>query len=145
MKALILLLALISTALAANAPAKPAQGNDLPPAARAAMSAVNASNIRAHVQFLASDLLEGRGTGQRGGDIAADYMATQFALYGLKPAGENGTYFQRVPMVGIATDPSSSVSLVMNNAATPLRLLEDVVAMDESQSQQTQPVPSGHP
>jgi Zn-dependent M28 family amino/carboxypeptidase len=134
MKALILLLALISTALAANAPAKPAQGNDLPPAARAAMSAVNASNIRAHVQFLASDLLEGRGTGQRGGDIAADYMATQFALYGLKPAGENGTYFQRVPMVGIATDPSSSVSLVMNNAATPLRLLEDVVAMDESQS-----------
>src|SRR6185369_9309658 len=66
--------------------------------------------------------------------IAADYIATQFALYGLKPAGENGSYFQRVPMVGIATDPSSSVSLIVNNAATPLRLLEDVVAMDESQS-----------
>jgi hypothetical protein len=35
--------------------------------------------IRAHVRFLSSDLLEGRGTGQRGGDIAADYIATQFA------------------------------------------------------------------
>src|SRR5579863_7325602 len=50
--------------------------------------------IRAHVKFLASDLLEGRGTGQRGGDIAAEYIATEFALYGLKPAGDNGTYMQ---------------------------------------------------
>ena len=44
-----------------------------------------AEKIRAHVKFLSSDLLEGRGTGQRGGDIAAEYIATQFALYGLKP------------------------------------------------------------
>ncbi|HET9698097.1 MAG TPA: M28 family peptidase [Terriglobales bacterium] len=133
MKALILMLALISTALAAN-PATKSTPNDLPPAARAAMSAVNPNNIRAHVQFLASDLLEGRGTGQRGGDIAADYIATQFALAGLKPAGENGSYFQRVPMVGVATDPGSSVSVIINNTATPLRLLDDIVAMDESQS-----------
>jgi Zn-dependent M28 family amino/carboxypeptidase len=127
------MLALISTALAAN-PATKSTPNDLPPAARAAMSAVNPNNIRAHVQFLASDLLEGRGTGQRGGDIAADYIATQFALAGLKPAGENGSYFQRVPMVGVATDPGSSVSVIINNTATPLRLLDDIVAMDESQS-----------
>ena len=133
MKALILMLALISTALAAN-PATKSTPNDLPPAARAALSAVNPNNIRAHVQFLASDLLEGRGTGQRGGDIAADYIATQFALAGLKPAGENGSYFQRVPMVGVATDPGSSVSVIINNTATPLRLLDDIVAMDESQS-----------
>src|SRR6201997_5910229 len=57
--------------------------------------------IRAHVKFLASDLLEGRGTGQRGGDIAAEYIGTEFALDGLKPAGDNGTFFQSVPMVGI--------------------------------------------
>ena len=37
-----------------------------------------------HVRYLSHDLLEGRGTGQRGGDIAAEYIATQFALYGLK-------------------------------------------------------------
>jgi hypothetical protein len=53
--------------------------------------------IRAHVRFLAGDVLEGRGTGQRGGDIAAEYIATQFALSGLRPAGDKGTYFQGVP------------------------------------------------
>ena len=40
------------------------------------------------MRYLSHDLLEGRGTGQRGGDIAAEYIATQFAEYGLKPAGE---------------------------------------------------------
>ena len=54
---------------------------------------VDPAKIRAHVKFLASDLLEGRGTGQRGGDIAAEYIATEFAFYGLKPAGDDGTYF----------------------------------------------------
>src|SRR5271166_3049213 len=73
----------------------------LPAAAEQAMAAVDSEKIRAHVKFLASDLLEGRGTGARGGDIAAEYIATQFALYGLKPAGDNGSYMQKVPMVGI--------------------------------------------
>src|SRR5882762_4583172 len=45
--------------------------------------------IRAHVKYLASDLLEGRGTGQHGGDIAAEYIAAAFAEYGLKPAGDD--------------------------------------------------------
>jgi hypothetical protein len=52
----------------------------LPAAVQQAMTTVDAQRIRAHVKFLASDLLEGRGTGQRGGDIAAEYIATQFAL-----------------------------------------------------------------
>ncbi len=84
----------------------------LPPAAEQAMAAVNPENIRWHVKFLADDLLEGRGTGQRGGDIAAEYIATQFALYGLKPAGDNGSYLQKVPMVGIMTLPDSTFSLI---------------------------------
>src|SRR6202171_4016524 len=68
----------------------------------------DAEKIRAHVKFLASDLLEGRGTGQRGGDIAAEYIATQFALSGLKPAGDKGTYFQNVPMMSVKTLPDTS-------------------------------------
>src|SRR5215469_18202350 len=68
--------------------------------------------IRAHVKFLSSDLLEGRGTGQRGGDLAAEYIATQFELFGLKPAGDQGTYFQGVPMVGVKTLPGTSFKLV---------------------------------
>ncbi len=72
-----------------------AQGKTAAAPGRAAASQgtpeIDKEKIRAHVKFLANDLLEGRGTGQRGGDIAAEYIATQFALYGLKPAGDNGT------------------------------------------------------
>src|SRR6266481_7184458 len=68
--------------------------------------------IRTHVKFLASDPLEGRGTGQRGGDIAAEYIAAQFALYGLKPVGDDGTYFQHVPMVEVKTVPATSFKLI---------------------------------
>ncbi len=69
------------------------------PALWAQDSTISAERIRAHDRFLASDLLEGRGVGQRGGDIAAEYTATQFALAGAKLAGDNGTYFQKVPLL----------------------------------------------
>jgi len=75
----------------------------VPPAIKSAEAAVDAEKIRAHVKFLADDLLEGRGPGTRGGEIAAQYIATQFALYGLKPAGDNGTYMQMVNFVGTKT------------------------------------------
>src|SRR5271155_3623105 len=74
----------------------PAPQPDLPAGVSAAMQGIEARRIAAHVRFLADDLLEGRGTGTRGGDIAAKYIATQFALDGLKPAGDNGGYLQRV-------------------------------------------------
>src|SRR5271155_2243335 len=84
----------------------------LPGAAFAAMETINPEHIRWHVRFLSHDLLEGRGTGQRGGDIAAEYIATQFALDGLKPAGDNGTYMQKVPMVGVTLAPETRFSFV---------------------------------
>ena len=106
----------------------------LPAEAQQAMASINPERIRAHVKFLASDLLEGRGTGQRGGDIAAEYIATEFSLYGLKPAGDNGSYMQKVPMVGIKTvDDGTTFSLVPKKGA-PLVLANrtDYVAMDET-------------
>ena len=48
----------------------------------AQMTEISGDRIRAHVKFLSSDLLEGRGVGARGGDLASDYIATQFALVG---------------------------------------------------------------
>ena len=86
----------------------PSASIHFPPAAVAAFQKIDAERIRVHVRFLSHDLLEGRGTGQRGGDIAAEYIATQFALDGLKPAGDNGTYMQRVPMVGITLAPEAT-------------------------------------
>jgi Zn-dependent M28 family amino/carboxypeptidase len=110
----------------------------LPAAAQQAMAAVEGQRIRAHVRFLSSDLLEGRGTGQRGGDIAAEYMATQFALYGLKPAGDDGTYMQKVPLVGIATQDDSTLNFVPNSGS-PIELTyrKDFVITDETGSART--------
>ena len=96
----------------------------------------DAEKIRAHVKFLASDLLEGRGTGQRGGDIAAEYIATQFELYGLKPGAENGSYFQDVPMMGVKTLEATSFQLVpATGEPVPLKNLDDFVTNNESQTE----------
>jgi Zn-dependent M28 family amino/carboxypeptidase len=92
--------------------------------------------IRAHVKSLASDLLEGRGTGERGGDIAAEYIAAQFASYGLKPAGNAGTYFQEVPMEGVKTLGETSFNFVATSLDTmTLKNLEDFVTNNESQTE----------
>ena len=97
---------------------------------------IDSERIRAHVKFLSSDLLEGRGTGQRGGDIAAEYMATEFALYGLKPAGDDGTFFQNVPMVGVKTLPDTTMKLVGADGKTAdLKNLDDFVTNNESQTE----------
>lgn len=63
--------------------------------------------LRAHMRFLADDLLEGRGTGTRGHEIAAKYVATEFEGAGLEPAGVNGSYVQPVPLREIQVEPSS--------------------------------------
>jgi Zn-dependent M28 family amino/carboxypeptidase len=78
-----------------------ASAQTIPPAVKAAETSIDPEKIRAHVKFLADDLLEGRGPGLRGSEIAAQYIATQFALYGLKPGGDNGTYLQPINMVGM--------------------------------------------
>ena len=110
----------------------------LPGTAIAAMQRINPERIRAHVRYLSHDLLEGRGTGARGGDIAAEYIATQFALEGLKPAGDNGTYMQKVPMVGITPEAQTSLSLVpAKGSAISLKPLDQYVAYDQTQQPQS--------
>jgi hypothetical protein len=60
--------------------------------------------LRADMRFLADDLLEGRGTGTRGYEIAAKFMASEFEAMGLKPAGDDQSYFQSVPLREIELD-----------------------------------------
>jgi Zn-dependent M28 family amino/carboxypeptidase len=108
--------------------------NAVPAEALAAMKMIDPEHIRAHVRFLADDLLEGRGTGQRGGEIAAAYIASHFAQYGLQPAGDHGSYLQPVPLVGITTLPETTFKIVPEQGeAMTLRRLEDYVATDETQ------------
>ncbi len=90
--------------------------------------------IRAHVKYLASDELEGRGMNQKGGDLAAEYIAAQFKSYGLKPAGEGGTYFQKVPMVAVKTLPGTTFALApKSGSALVLKALDDYVTTNERQ------------
>jgi Zn-dependent M28 family amino/carboxypeptidase len=56
----------------------------------------NVANIKAHLKFLSHDLLEGRDTGSKGLEIASLYIASQFEQYGLQPAGDDGSYLQRI-------------------------------------------------
>jgi hypothetical protein len=74
---------------AGTAPARPAFGNT---------EGITAEQMRNHLEFIASDELEGRDTPSRGLDIAAIYIAQHLKRWGIKPAGDNGTYFQRFPL-----------------------------------------------
>jgi hypothetical protein len=62
-------------------------------------NAVDQDAIKAHVEFLAHDLLEGRAAGTRGYDLAAAYVAAQFRQYGLQPAGDDTSFYQAVPLI----------------------------------------------
>lgn len=129
----ILMVAAISAAGASKRAAPPTPVR-LSGSAIAALQKIDPGRIRAHVRFLSHDLLEGRGTGQRGGDIAAEYIATQFALFGLKPAGDNSSYMQKVPMVGATTTSETTFSLVpAKGESRDLRILADYVGYNETQ------------
>ena len=111
--------------------------SEMPAAVKKAMNEFRAGAIAAHDKFLASDLLEGRGPGTRGDAIAEEYIATAFQSYGLKPGGENGTYFQNVPLVGITLDPArSSVSFTRDGSTVvgPLKYLDEYIGSDETQN-----------
>ncbi len=108
----------------------------LAPGVAFSMQGIEARRIGEHVRFLAHDLLEGRAPGTRGGDIAANYIASQFALYGLKPAGDNGGYLQKVDFVGVKTLPATSASLLpVQGVAMELKLAEDYVIGNQSQTE----------
>jgi len=76
------------------------------------VEAITPERLRAHLEFIAHDLLEGRDTPSRGLDIACWYVATQLKLWGAKPAGDNGTFFQNIAIVrpAVNTDKTTFLS-----------------------------------
>jgi Zn-dependent M28 family amino/carboxypeptidase len=81
---------------------------------------VHEAPLRAHLQFLSSDALEGRGTGQRGGDLAVAYLESQAMAAGLKP-GNGNSYRQAVKIAGIKASPQDS-SVVLEAGGKPQTL-----------------------
>ncbi len=91
-----------------------------------ALAQIRPQAIQAHMRFLADDLLEGRGTGSRGYDLAAKYVASRFEALGLEPVGEDGGYFQTVPLRRTETVESEcSLALIRDGKRTELRYGED--------------------
>jgi len=66
---------------------------------------IQESVLRGHIQFLADDLLEGRGPGSQGDSLTQAYLETQFKIHGLKPVPSLGGYRQPFPMLGITSTP----------------------------------------
>src|SRR6476620_3781686 len=114
--------------------------NAVPPAAQKAMNAIDAEKIRATVKYLSDDALQGRGTGQKGGDMAADWIAAQFKSYGLVPAGDEGTYFQQVNFFGVTTDPKLTrfAFAPKSGPEIALKFGDDYVAMDQTHAQKSE-------
>lgn len=71
--------------------------------------------IQKHISYLGSDELEGRGTGTRGGDLAADYLAKEFSNYELIPLGNNNSYYQYIQLHGSTPKESSRLTLFDKN------------------------------
>lgn len=119
-----LLVILIVFGAAASAQQGPSNANDV----RQAMDLLAKEPFRAHMAFLADDLLEGRGTGTRGQELAARYVAAQFESLGLAPAGSNGTFYQRVPFRETTIVPEKcSVTFTENGTSSSLKWGDDFV------------------
>jgi Zn-dependent M28 family amino/carboxypeptidase len=88
--------------------------------------AVSEAALRAHLSFLADDLLEGRGTGQRGGALAVRYLETQAAAVGLKPMPSGG-YRQKVAIEGTRLLPGSAVNFDAGGKRLNPKLGEGIV------------------
>ena len=85
--------------------------------------------IRAQMAYLSDDLLEGRRTGTHGYMLAAKYVATQLQEMGLKPAGDSGTYFQKVRFRSITLNrEKSSFTLRINGQEQALRFGDEFIA-----------------
>lgn len=91
---------------------------------------IQMERVRTHIQVLAHDDLEGRGTGSRGIDIAAGYIAGQFAALGVEPGGKDGSYFQNFIIPG---DPEiGDQTRLTVSGQDPLTLRTDFVPLGAS-------------
>jgi Zn-dependent M28 family amino/carboxypeptidase len=98
------------------------------PAEKAAAGAITAERLRAHVRFLADDLLEGRGPATRGDRLAQAYIATQLEGMGLEPAGPDGSWFQPFDIIGVDSRNPETTLFRKGSDSVELRYRQDYIA-----------------
>jgi len=99
-------------------------------------STFNEATLKAHIRFLSDDMLEGRGTGARGGELAAKYIAAQLEKVGAKGAGEGGSFFQPVSLVGVKADPNTTLTISGASGSESFKFADDFVAFTGAQTEQ---------
>ena len=114
----LLLVATVAACQRDPAPAQALADAATPPPVAAAPLSEDEQRIADDVRYLADDALEGRETGTRGYDLAAEYAAKRFADIGLQPAGDNGTFFQRVPLLKATREAAGAALTIERNGRT---------------------------
>src|SRR6185369_11699927 len=102
---------------------------------RQSASGINEATLKGHIRFLSDDLLEGRGTGARGGELAAKYIAAQLEALGAKGAGADGSFFQPVSLVGVKADPNTSLTVTGASGNETFKFADDFVAFTGAQTE----------
>ena len=82
-----------------------------PSAPDAAVNSLTGDGIRKHIRVLAADEYQGRAPGSQGEQLTLKYLAEQFRAAGLEPGNPDGTWLQKVPLVGITADPAMKLTL----------------------------------
>jgi len=123
--ALLLLLAALGSLAVARPPA--AIPSSWSAAEHRAAGRVSAAGLLGHVRFLASDLLEGRAPGTRGGELAMAYVASEFERLGLAPLGDDGGFLQRFDLVGMRSEVAAPPTLRGPGGSLTLRPPEDAI------------------
>jgi Zn-dependent M28 family amino/carboxypeptidase len=88
---------------------------------------IDINAVLAHTRVLSSDLYEGRGPGTEGEELTVGYLVEQFKQIGVQPGNANGTFTQRVPLVGITPAPAPLV-IKRDSTEQQLQWKDDVVA-----------------
>src|SRR5881227_1183072 len=101
---------------------------------RAFESSISENALRAHIKFLSDDRLEGRGTGARGGELAALYIAQQFEALGLKGAGPKGSFWQGVSLVGVKADPKTELRVAGSRGSETFKFADEFVVFTGAQT-----------
>lgn len=102
-----------------------------------ASGSISEDTLRAHIKYLSDDLLEGRGPGTRGGDLAAKYIAAQFEALGLRGGGRQGSFFQPVSLVGVNANPKPTLAVSGNDKKETFKFADDFVAFSGTQTDDT--------
>ncbi|HYP25365.1 MAG TPA: M20/M25/M40 family metallo-hydrolase [Blastocatellia bacterium] len=94
----------------------------------AALEAIKADNLMKHIRTLSADDFEGRSPATKGEELTINYLADEFKKLGLAPGNTDGTYFQKVPLVGITTSTASSLDIHAGSKNISLKYPDDFVA-----------------